>query len=355
MNYRTLGRSALRISVIGFGCMSLGDGEKEAARAIYRALDLGINFFDTADLYEKGLNEERLGRILRGSREGVVLSTKVGNQWRKPDGRPSQGGASGPAGWDWNPQPAYIIKAVEDSLTRLRTDRIDLYQLHGGTIGDPIDETIGAFEKLQQEGKILSYGISSIRPDVIREYVRRSRIVSVMMQYSLLDRRPEESCLELLRSGCIGVLARGAIAKGLLADKPAAAYLNYTAEEVEKAAEAVRSISLPRMGMTGSEAGFKNGGGGESNFGSEAKSGQGSPIVYGAEPHDLSSVVPRTASQTAIRFVLDDPAVTSAVVGLRTMDQVEEAVRTIDADPLTEEEMARLRGAVPVNRYEEHR
>jgi aryl-alcohol dehydrogenase-like predicted oxidoreductase len=309
--------------------MSLGDREEESARVIDRALDLGINFFDTADLYEKGLNEERVGRILRGKREQVVLSTKVGNQWRKPDGRPSPRGANGPAGWDWNPRPAYIIKAVEDSLIRLRTDRIDLYQLHGGTIHDPIDETIGAFERLQQQGKILSYGISSIRPEVIREYVQRSNIASVMMQYSLLDRRPEESCLELLLNKGIGVLARGTIAKGLLVDKPPAAYLNYNAGEVGRAAAAIRSISFPSMGIRDPGTGFKTGSASESNF--------------------------RSASQTATRFALHHPAVTCAVVGMRTIGQVEEAAGTMETDPLTERELSVLRDALPVNRYEEHR
>ncbi|HMI62121.1 MAG TPA: aldo/keto reductase, partial [Puia sp.] len=336
-----LGRSEFRISAISFGCMSLGDREEEAARVVHRALDLGINFFDTADLYDRGLNEERVGRILRGRRDRVILATKVGNQWH-PDG----------SGWDWNPRSAYIIKAVEDSLTRLQTDRIDLYQLHGGTIHDPIDETIGAFERLQQQGKILSYGLSSIRPDVIREYVQRSNIVSVMMQYSLLDRRPEESCLELLRNAGIGVLVRGVIAKGLLAGKPAASYLSYTAAEVEKAAEAVRAVSSPGMGMNGPGSGFRPGTGDQSNFGPINKSKQGADIVSGV---GSGAGGPRGVPQTAIRFVLHHPAVTSVVVGLRTMDQVEEAVRTIEADPLTEEEMARLRGAVPVDRYEEHR
>src|ERR1700754_1215524 len=214
MLYRLLGPSTLRISSIGFGCMSLGD-ERQAARVIDRGLEGGINFFDTADLYNKGMNEEWVGRVLRHRREAVVLATKVGNQWRE-DG----------SGWDWNPRKEYILRAVEESLRRLQTDRIDLYQLHGGTLEDPIDEAIEAFEQLQQQGKIRYYGISSIRPNVIREYIRRSHIVSVMMQYSLLDRRPEESCLQLLKDAGIGVLARGVLAKGLLAGKPAAPFLD---------------------------------------------------------------------------------------------------------------------------------
>ena len=266
MQYRQLGNSSLLISTIGFGAMSLGQGEAENTRLVDRALDRGINFFDTADLYEQGENEKKLGRMLKGKRERVVLASKVGNQLRK-DG----------SGWDWNPQKEYIIKSVDGSLSRLQTDRIDLYQLHGGTLEDPIDETIEAFEILQQQGKIRYYGISSIRPNVIREWVRRSRMVSVMMQYSLLDRRPEESCLELLKENHIGVLARGSLAKGLLAGKPAEVYLDHSREEVEEAARAIQTLS-------------------------------------GAH---------RNAAQTAIQFVLQHPAITSAVVGLRTMEQLE--------------------------------
>jgi aryl-alcohol dehydrogenase-like predicted oxidoreductase len=370
MNYCQLGHSDLRISVIGFGCMSLGDGKENAARVMGRALDLGINFFDTADLYDRGLNEEMVGRILQGNRERIVLATKVGNQWRKPDGRkpdgrksdgrpsqrgadgPTERGAGGPAGWDWNPRPAYIIKAVEDSLTRLRTDRIDLYQLHGGTIHDPIDDTIGAFEQLRQQGKILSYGISSIRPDVIREYAQRSNIVSVMMQYSLLDRRPEESSLELLRIAGIGVLVRGAVAKGLLVDKPAADYLNYSAEEVAKMADAVKVVSRPRTGMGSYTHAPGAGSAIHSDFGPDDTSKTGAGNVGCSGSNNEGG---RSAAQTAIRFVLYHPAVSSAVVGLRTIAQVEEAAKTMETSRLTEEDLSILRGALAVNRYVEHR
>lgn len=295
--YSQLGKSTLQVSSIGFGCMSLGNSEPDNVRLIHRALEQGINFFDTADLYEKGLNEKMVGKILKDKRDQVVLATKVGNQWR-----------SDSSGWDWNPRKEYIIRAVEESLIRLQTDRIDLYQLHGGTMEDPIDETIEAFELLQQQGKIRYYGISSIRPDVIREYVRRSGIVSVMIQYSLLDRRPEESCLELLRKNGIGVLARGGLAKGLLAGKPATAYLNYSAEEVDRAARAIRSVSGTH----------------------------------------------RSPSQTALEFVLQNPAITTAVTGLRAIEQLEDIVKDSATIRLTEMEMQSLRGSIAVNYYNQH-
>ena len=150
MEYRPLGRSGMKVSAISLGCMSIKAArEQEGIALIHRALDVGINLLDTADLYEKGMNEELVGKALAGRRDSAILATKVGNRMRA-DG----------SGWDWVPRKEYILDAVEESLRRLRTDRIDLYQLHGGTIDDPIDETIDAFETLKAQGKILHYGIS---------------------------------------------------------------------------------------------------------------------------------------------------------------------------------------------------
>lgn len=298
MFYHILGRSTLEVSVIGFGCMSLSDDYTQNELLIHKAIGSGINLFDTADIYQEGLNEKMLGKAVKERRKEVLIATKVGNQPRA-DG----------SGWDWNPRKEYILQAVENSLKRLQTDFIDLYQLHGGTIDDPIDETIEAFELLQQQGKIRYYGISSIRPNVIREYIQRSKIASVMMQYSLLDRRPEETCLAMLQQNNIGVLARGSVAKGLLIDKPATPYLNHTKEEVAAAAKAVQALTDENRG----------------------------------------------AAQVATRYVLQHRPVVSAIVGIRTQGQLEEALKAVEAPILSEEELAALDRAVPANRYEQHR
>lgn len=108
--------------------MSLGRHQNENAERIQQAFDNGINFFDTADLYDRGWNEESVGKAVKDFRKEIMLATKVGNQWK-----------AGGAGWVWNPTKEYILQAVEDSLRRLQTDYIELYQLHGGTIDDPID------------------------------------------------------------------------------------------------------------------------------------------------------------------------------------------------------------------------
>jgi len=305
MIYHKLGNSDLRISEISFGCMSLGSDGKANVRLLHAAADAGINFFDTADLYARGENEKTVGNAFKGRRDEVVIATKVGNQWRS-DG----------SGWDWNPTKAYLLQAVEESLKRLQTDYIDLYQLHGGTIGDPIDETISAFEELQQQGKIRAYGISSIRPNVIREYVKRSSMVSVMMQYSLLDRRPEETCFGLLEQHGIGVLTRGSLAGGLLIDKAPKSYLQYSAEEVARAADAIKSAA---------EAG-------SDPFGS-----------------------PYTTTDVALRFALHPALVTSAVVGIRTVEQLRRAVTATTVPVLSEDVVERLKKSLPANQYDNHR
>lgn len=297
MNYQKLGKSELSISEISFGCMSLKIGANDNHSILNKAVDNGINYIDTADLYDNGENEKLVGLALKDRRKEVLIGTKVGNQWRS-DG----------SGWDWNPRKEYILKAVEDSLRRLQTDYIDLYQLHGGTIEDPIDEVIEAFEKLVEQGKIRYYGISSIRPNVIREYVSKSNITSVMMQYSMLDRRPEESCFKLLEENNIGVLARGALARGILVNKPAASYLNHTEEEVEKVKNAIFELT-------------KN---------------------------------EKSAEQIALQFVLNPTVVSSAVVGIRTLDQLNKTLEVIETlAPV--DEIRSLQSIIPLNYYELHR
>lgn len=295
-----LGESDLMISEISFGCMSLENNEAQATTLLHKAFDRGINFFDTADLYDKGLNEMHVGAALRSVRKEVVIATKVGNQWR-PDG----------SGWDWNPSKDYILKSAEQSLRRLKTDYIDLYQLHGGTIEDPIDETIEAFELLKAQGKIRWYGISSIRPNVIREYVKRSNIVSVMTQYSLLDHRPEETVLPLLAANNIGVITRGAVAQGRLLGKKEGSYLQFTSSEVSKAAKAVST---------------------------------------------LAKRLNKKEIAIALAYVLSRPSVVSAVTGIRTDKQLDDAVMVLEElVKLESNELTMLRQQVRDYIYGNHR
>lgn len=237
MKKNRLGKSDLYVSEAGFGSMSLPADDAEAVRIVHTALDAGINFIDTADLYGRGRIEELIGKAVKGRRESVILATKVGNRWNE-----------GTPGWHWDPSSRYIKDAVKASLRRMGTDYIDLYQLHGGTIEDDYEDTVQAFEDLQAEGYIRWYGISSIRPNVIRRFVEHTNIVSVMMQYNILDRRPEECCLDFLCEHDVSVIARGPVASGLLSESVEqrvtdTGYLDYTKEELLAFAQCIKSLT----------------------------------------------------------------------------------------------------------------
>lgn len=225
---RKVGNSTIEISELSLGCMSLPTNVNEAKPVIELAIDRGINYFDTADLYNKGQNEEIVGECLKPYRQNIVLATKVGNVWN-PDGN----------GWHWDASPAHIEKGLKESLLRLKTDYIDIYQLHGGTIDDSWDEIIYAFEKLKKEGLIREYGISSIRPNVFNSFLKNSAAISNMMQYSILDRRAEEWFESIQNSGA-SVVTRGSIAKGLLTNEwktrseNANGYMSYSKEELSE-------------------------------------------------------------------------------------------------------------------------
>lgn len=300
---RKLGKSDLWVTELGLGCMSIGTEEKAAKEIIETALDEGINYFDTADLYDFGENEKIVGTTLKEVREKVIIATKVGNRW-KPDR----------TGWSWDPSKSYIKEAVKQSLKRLNTDYIDLYQLHGGTIEDRIDETIEAFEELKSEGFIRYYGISSIRPNVIREYVKKSQMISVMMQYSILDRRPEEEVLQLLHEHGISVVTRGPLAKGLLSDKmiekiSQKGYQDYSQQELLEVLPALKDKLA-----------------GERSF-----------------------------TEIALQYNLANPAVASVIAGASSPEQVRSNARAVRSLPLTEEEATIVQEISKAGIYREHR
>ncbi|MBD8491256.1 aldo/keto reductase [Echinicola sp. CAU 1574] len=298
MKYNPLGKSDIKISEVSFGCMSLKGSKQHDITLVKKAIDQGINYFDTADLYDAGENERLVGEALKENRSDIILATKVGNQIRE-DGN----------GWDWNPSKSYILKAVDKSLARLQTDYIDFYQLHGGTIEDPIDETIEAFEALKEIGKIRAYGISSIRPNVIKSYVDKSNISGVMMQYSMLDRRPEEICLDLLDQKNISVLVRGAYAKGILLGKPAKEYLNWTEEDVAK----IKSML--------------------------SQKGEGLDAIR----------------KLVLNFPLQHRAVASVVSGIRTESQLHETLTALEIDEELRSKLIEIRNSLPRNVYSAHR
>lgn len=300
MKKNRLGASELIVGEIGLGCMSLGTEERKATALVHEALELGVNFLDTADLYDGGRNEELVGKAIRGRRDRVVLATKVGNRR-----------IAGQDGWVWDPSRKHILSAVKESLRRLGTDYIDLYQLHGGTIDDPIDETIEAFEQLKREGVIREYGISSIRPNVIREYAARSSAVSVMNPYSIVDRRAEEAVLPLLEEKGIGVIARGPLASGALAAnrQPVKGVPDYELSELIALRDGLEALTTPERSLT----------------------------------------------QLAIRYSLSHPAVAVAIPGASSREQLLQNVAAANAPELTEEEVRTVHRLSKANVYALHR
>jgi aryl-alcohol dehydrogenase-like predicted oxidoreductase len=202
MQRRRIG--SLDISVAGVGCNNFGwrIDASAAAAVVGTALDLGINFFDTADIYAKGQSEEFLGRALGTRRDEVIIATKFGMKMDE-----QRVGAN----------PAYVRQAAEDSLRRLGTDRIDLYQLHQPDPETPIEDTLGAMEELVRAGKVREIGCSNFSADQLR--AAAGRFASVQNNYSLLHREPDAEVLPECERSRIAFLPFFPLASGLLTGK----------------------------------------------------------------------------------------------------------------------------------------
>ena len=207
---RRLGRSGPEVSAIGLGCMSLsgvyGTSDEEAGIAlIHRAIDLGVDHFDSSDMYGWGQNEELLGRALKGRRNGIVIASKFG-QTRRP------GGANGVDG-----SPAYIAQACEASLKRLGVEVIDLYYQHRVDPAVPVEETVGAMARLVEEGKVRFLGLCEARPERIRRAHATHPLAAVQMEFSLLYREEATETRVLTRDLGISFVAYAPLGRSLLA------------------------------------------------------------------------------------------------------------------------------------------
>ena len=211
MKTRTLGKtSSLKVSALGLGCMGMSDfygpaSEDEAIATIHAALDAGVTFLDTADIYGPFTNERLVGRAIKGRRDQVILATKFGNQ-RGEDG--SWLGVNG--------RPEYVRKAVDGSLQRLGTDSIDLYYQHRVDRTVPIEETVGAMAELVRAGKVRHLGLSEASPATIRRAVREHPIAALQTEYSLWTRDPEDEVLPTCRELGVGFVAYSPLGRGFL-------------------------------------------------------------------------------------------------------------------------------------------
>ena len=207
---RKLGKEGPEVSAIGLGCMSLsgvyGTSDDAAGIAlIHRAIDLGIDHFDSSDMYGWGQNEELLGRALKGRRDGIVVASKFG-QTRRP------GGANGVDG-----SPAYIARACEASLKRLGVETIDLYYQHRVDPAVPVEETVGAMARLVEQGKVRFLGLCEARPERVRRAHATHPIAAVQMEFSLLYREEATETRELTRDLGISFFAYAPLGRSLLA------------------------------------------------------------------------------------------------------------------------------------------
>lgn len=211
MKTRELGKSGLRVSALGLGCMGMSEfygpgDERESIGTIHRALELGVNFLDTADMYGPFTNEELVGKAIKGGRDKVVLATKFGFV-RDPNN---------PKARSVNGKPEYVRRACEASLRRLGVEYIDLYYQHRVDAYTPIEDTIGEMSKLVQEGKVRYLGMSEPGIQTLRRAHAVHRIAALQNEYSLWSRDPEDGVLTVCRELGIGFVPYSPLGRGFL-------------------------------------------------------------------------------------------------------------------------------------------
>lgn len=297
MEYRRLGRSGVKVAPLALGTGNFSDPtpEDEAGRIIHRAIDAGINLIDTGNSYSDGESERMIGRALAAGnrRHEVILATKVFYK-------------VGPGPNDEDLSRLHIIRACEDSLRRLKTDYIDLYQIHRPSPSIPVDETLGALTDLIQQGKLRYIG-SSVHPSwKIMEAIMRSelkgyaRLVCEQPPYNLLDRRIENEIVPMCQAYGLGIITWSPLAQGVLAGR----YSSATDMPADSRGALRGGIYSERITPQGIKI--------------------GNEVIKLAAEHGMSP------AQLATLWVKDQPGITAPIIGPRTLEQLEHALPVLD-------------------------
>ncbi len=295
MEYRILGKSGLSVSVIGYGASGIGgerfwstEGEENSIRSIEKAIDLGINFYDTAPLYGFGYSEELLGKVLHEKRKDVIIATKCGLRWKKEEIKSIERISTRES----------ILEEIELSLQRLRTDHIDLYQVHWPDENTPIEETMETLLNIQKSGKIRFIGVSNYSIDQMQECLKYGQIVSLQPMYSMLERDIEKERLPFCIENNIGIICYSPLASGVLTGK----YDENTRFEDWRGHNIIGNFT------------------GDVYVAHIKKVKELKKI---ARKHD------KTLAQLAINWLLHQKGVTTAIVGVKNPNQVEQNIGAV--------------------------
>lgn len=308
----------MKISCLGFGGCPIGGygwGEvkdEDSIAAIHRALELGINFFDTADIYGLGHSEEVLSKGLGEYRKKVIISAKVGVRWDEREGK---------SFYDLSPE--YIREALEKSLNRLKIDCIPLYQIHYPDPKTPISETIEALKKLQKEGKIKHIGCSNFSPELIDESQKYGRLESLQASYNVLDRGIENFLIPICQEWKMSIFAYGPLAQGLLTGK----YDLRTkfSEDDRRSREEYKNFHGKRF---------------EAN------------LAVVDKLKETALKYKKTPVQIAIRWILDNPFITNVILGIKKPEEIEENIGALGWKLASEDREELKRAAIKA--YQEY-
>ena len=306
MQYRNLGRTGVQVSSLCLGAMNFGGitGEADSIAIIHAAIDGGINFIDTANVYNAGQSEVVVGKALKGIRDQVILATKVHG---KMGGGPNDLGNS----------RLHILKAYEDSLRRLGTDYIDLYQVHRPDMHIPQDETLSALTDLVRAGKVRYIGCSThpawlvMEALAISEKCGLARYISEQPPYNLLDRRIENELVPLALRYDLAIIPWAPLAQGVLAGRY---QTDAPLPEDSRAGRLPGSVYAERVTSAG--------------------------VVAGSRFSALAKISGKTPGQLALTWVKDQPAITAPIVGPRTLAQLQDLLPVLDMTLSDEERVA---------------